>query len=80
VGPKAALDGRVKSRPPTGIRSPDRPDRSESQYRLSYRGPTTPAADETDCVCVWQKDGMPQVERRQFPLATFIVLLVFIVS
>jgi hypothetical protein len=24
---------------PTGIRSPDRPDRSESLYRLSYRGP-----------------------------------------
>jgi hypothetical protein len=25
--------------PPTGIRSPDRPARSESLYRLSYRGP-----------------------------------------
>ena len=24
---------------PTGIRSPDRPTRSESLYRLSYRGP-----------------------------------------
>jgi hypothetical protein len=24
---------------PTGIRSPDRPARSESLYRLSYRGP-----------------------------------------
>ena len=24
---------------PTGIRSPDRPDRSESLYRLSYRNP-----------------------------------------
>ena len=24
---------------PTGIRSPDRPDRSESLYRLSYPGP-----------------------------------------
>jgi hypothetical protein len=24
---------------PTGIRSPDRPVRSESLYRLSYRGP-----------------------------------------
>jgi hypothetical protein len=28
-----------KYRPPTGIRSPDRPPRSESLYRLSYPGP-----------------------------------------
>jgi hypothetical protein len=27
--------------PPTGIRSPDRPARSESLYRLSYRGPNS---------------------------------------
>ena len=33
------LEGWGKSRPPTGIRSPDRPVRSESLYRLSYRGP-----------------------------------------
>jgi hypothetical protein len=26
---------------PTGIRSPDRPERSESLYRLSYAGPHT---------------------------------------
>ena len=33
--------GRVqKISPPTGIRLPDRPARSESLYRLSYRGPT----------------------------------------
>ena len=39
VGPRAGLDGGGKSRPhPTGIRSPDRPARSESLYRLSYRG------------------------------------------
>ena len=25
---------------PTGIRSPDRPARNESLYRLSYRGPS----------------------------------------
>ena len=32
--------GRVwKISPPTGIRSPDRPARSESLYRLSYPGP-----------------------------------------
>ena len=40
VGPWASLDGYRKSRPlPAGIRSPDRPARSESLYRLSYRGP-----------------------------------------
>jgi len=38
VGPMAGLDGCGKSRP-TGILSPDRPARSESLYRLSYRGP-----------------------------------------
>jgi hypothetical protein len=40
VGPRAGLDGCGKSRPPpTGIRSLDRPTRSQSLYRLSYRGP-----------------------------------------
>jgi hypothetical protein len=39
VGPRVGLDGYGKSRPPTGIRSLDRPARSESLYRLSYRGP-----------------------------------------
>jgi hypothetical protein len=34
VGPRAGLEGC-----PTEIRSPDRPARSESLYRLSYRGP-----------------------------------------
>ena len=37
VGPRACLDGCGKY-PPTGIRSPDRPVRSESLYRLSYPG------------------------------------------
>jgi len=38
-GPQGG-SGRVrKISPPTGIRSPDRPARSESLYRLSYRGP-----------------------------------------
>ena len=37
--PGAGLDWCGKSRPPpTGIRPPDRPARSESLYRLSYRG------------------------------------------
>jgi hypothetical protein len=41
VGSRAGLDGCGKFRPPphTGIRSPDRPARSESLYRLSYPGP-----------------------------------------
>ena len=39
VGPRGGLDGCGKSRRPTRIRSPDRPARSESLYRLSYRGP-----------------------------------------
>ena len=38
-GHRAGLDGCGKSRPPTGIRSPDRPTRSQSLYRLSYPGP-----------------------------------------
>ena len=38
VGPRDRLDGCGKSLPPTGIRSPDRPARSESLYRLSYPG------------------------------------------
>jgi len=38
VGLRAGLGGCGKSRP-IEIRSPDRPDRSESLYRLSYPGP-----------------------------------------
>jgi hypothetical protein len=38
--PRVGLDGLGKSRPPpTVIRSPDRPARSESLHRLSYPGP-----------------------------------------
>ena len=37
MGPRAGLDRCGKSRhPPTGIRCPDRPARSQSLYRLSY--------------------------------------------
>ena len=40
VGPRAGLDVCGKSRPPpTGIRSSDRPARSESLYRQSYPDP-----------------------------------------
>jgi hypothetical protein len=38
VGPRAGLD-RCGKLAPNGIRSPDRPARSESLYRLSYHGP-----------------------------------------
>ena len=36
MSPRAGLDRCGKSRPPTGIRSPDRPARSQSLYRLRY--------------------------------------------
>ena len=36
MGPRVGLDRCEKSRPPTGIRSPDRPARSQSLYRLGY--------------------------------------------
>jgi hypothetical protein len=38
VGPRAGLDA-TENLTPTGIRSPDRPARSESLYRLRYPGP-----------------------------------------
>jgi hypothetical protein len=39
VGPTAGLDMCEKSAPSLGIRSPDRPARSQSLYQLSYPGP-----------------------------------------
>ena len=36
VGPRAGLERRGKSRPPTRFRSQDRPARSQSLYQLSY--------------------------------------------
>jgi len=45
VGPRVGLDGYGKSRPPTGIRSPDRPGGNESLYRLRYPG--APRSDVT---------------------------------
>ena len=38
MGPRAGLDECGKSRPPNGIRSPDRPARSKSLNRVSYPG------------------------------------------
>ena len=40
MGPSTGMERCGKS-PPTGIRSPDRPARSESLYRLSYPGTNT---------------------------------------
>ena len=39
MGPQGRSGRMRKISRPTGIRSPDRPARSESLYRLSYRGP-----------------------------------------
>ena len=39
MGPHGRSGRLCKISPPTGIRSPDRPARSESRYRLSYPGP-----------------------------------------
>ena len=39
MDPRAGSGQGWKISPPTGIRSPDRPARSESLYRLSYPGP-----------------------------------------
>ena len=39
MGPRSGLDRCEKSPPPTGIRSPDRPARSQSLYQLSYSSP-----------------------------------------
>ena len=40
LGGPQGWSGQVrKISPPTGIRSPDRPSRTQSLYRLSYRGP-----------------------------------------
>ena len=50
VGPRAGLDRCGKSRPPpTGIRSPDRPERSQSLYRLSHPAHMSVAAFAKNC-------------------------------
>ena len=40
-GPQGRSGWAREISPPTGIRSPDRPARNKSLYRLSYRGPFT---------------------------------------
>ena len=49
---RAGLDGCGKSRPPTGIRSPDRPARSESLHRLSYSGPRCPSLKHLNSIVI----------------------------
>jgi len=44
---------------PTGIRSPDRPARSESLYRLSYPGPGSVLISDNK----WQYDGLKMLLR-----------------
>jgi len=44
VSPKAGLDRSGKSRSPTSVRSPDRPARSKSLYRLRYPSPVVPGS------------------------------------
>jgi len=52
--------GRVrKILPPTGIRSPDRPARSEPLYRLRYPGPHTTR-------CVFWEEKLKRILTRQF--------------
>ena len=53
MGLRACLDG-AENLAPTGIRSPDRPARSESQYRLSYRGSEIDNTVNILCIC-WSK-------------------------
>ena len=57
-GPQGRSGQVRKISPPTGIRSPDRPARSQSLYRLSYRG------SHTDCVIFQNKSGRNREKSR----------------
>ena len=57
MGPRAGLDRCGKYRP-TGIRSPDRPARSASLYRLRYPGPRYMVRYLCVCVCVCIRKGL----------------------
>ena len=68
MGPRAGLDG-GKSRP-AGIRSPDRPARSQSLYRLSYAAhnyvsirPQKGGVCVCVCVCVCERERERERER-----------------
>jgi hypothetical protein len=69
VGPRADLNKCEKSCPPTGIRSPDRPARSQLLYRLSYRGlqSITLASMNNEL----PEDGVTAPKRRRYFNANF---------
>ena len=63
MGPMVGLDRCGESHPPTGIRSPDRPARSESLYRLSCPGPpfvvyTRDEKEELNACVVWDSSQL----------------------
>ena len=58
MGHRAGLDGCGKSAP-TGIRSPNRPDRSESLYRLSYPDGVRKKTGLTACVIKLDDSCLP---------------------
>ena len=60
VGPRESLEGCGKSRPPTGIRSPDRLASSESLYRLSYSDP------RTGCRVTWNVQEKSDIRKEEF--------------
>ena len=59
VGPQGRSGRLWKISPPTGIQSPDRPARSESLYRLSYRGPPFCSSFKVNCTRTLMFDGGP---------------------
>jgi len=52
-GPQGRSGQLRKISPPIGIQSPDHPARSESLYRLSYRGPLTAMSVQFDCYAIY---------------------------
>ena len=63
--------GRVrKISPPTGIRFPDRQDRSESLYRLSYPGPLCSSHSDN-------KNPLPTPQKKKF---TYVLIFVVTVN
>jgi hypothetical protein len=57
VGPRAGLDG-YRNLVPTGIRSPNRPSRTDSLYRLSYPGPQTARRNIKGVTKIFRTDGV----------------------
>jgi hypothetical protein len=72
VDPRADLDRCQISRP-TGIRSPDRPSRSESLYRLSYPGTTSFNTVYSVLYCI----GSVVINVKDMRLNRFLVLQLY---